>query len=439
MKFFDREDKIKKLQEIRRRSVSEAQFTVITGRRRVGKTELVKHAYCEDDFAYLFVSRKSEADLVTGFVEEMNRVCPNSVSPEIHSIEGFFREVFKIAKSRPITVFIDEFQEFRRVCPSVFSVLQGLWDREHGNVKLNLVVCGSINSLMHEIFMSRREPLYGRQTAFMRVDPFSVKVLKEILRFHKKGYRPEDLLALWTFTGGVAKYVALLMDAGATDPAKMLASAIGEDSFFLEEGKVLLGDEFGKDYSTYFSILSAISRGVTTRNEIEQAVGRQVGGYLTRLEDDYHLVSKRMPFGAKTTRLVRYQIDDPFYRFWFRFIFKYDYMVQMKSFQLLRKIVVRDYPVFSGMALERYFRRKMEEDGRWSRVGSWWDRKGENEIDLIAENELDGTSIACEIKRDRSRIDLDALKAKFAVFAKASGGRWKRAKHDFLALSLEDM
>jgi len=439
MKFFDREEKIDKLRSIRLKSASEAQFTVITGRRRVGKTELVKRAYGKEDFVYLFVSRKSEADLVVGFVEEMNRVFPDSISAEVRSLEGFFKEVFKIARSRSVTVFVDEFQDFLKVSPSAFSVLQGLWDREHGKVKLNLVVCGSINTLMHKIFMSRKEPLYGRQTAFMRIEPFSVKVLKEVLRFHKKSYRQEDLLALWTFTGGVAKYVALLMDAGATDFDKMLKVAIDEDSFFLEEGKVLLGDEFGKDYSIYFSILSAIARGVTARNEIEQVVGRQIGGYLTRLEDDYHLVSKLVPFGAKTTRLVRYQIDDPFYRFWFRFIFKYDYMVQMKSFGLLRKIVERDYPVFSGLALERYFRKKMAEEGLWSRIGSWWDRKGENEIDIIAESDLDARSIVCEVKRDRSRIDLNALKVKFNAFLNVSSGNWKRAKPDFLALSTDDM
>ena len=114
-------------------------------------------------------------------------------------------------------------------------------------------------------------------------------------------------------------------------------------------------------------------------------------------------------------------------------------MVQMKSFELLRKIVVRDYPVFSGLALERYFQKKMAEEGLWTRIGSWWDRRGENEIDLIAESELDGTCIVCEVNRDKSRIDLDALRGKFAAFANASGGKWKRAKPDFSALSLGDM
>ena len=438
MKFFDREDKIEKLRAIRDKSASESQFTVITGRRRVGKTELVKRAYGDEDFAYLYVSRKSESDLVAGFIEEVNRFEPGAISAEIHTVEGFLKELFKLAKTRHITVFIDEFQDFRKVNAAVFSILQGLWDREHDKVKLNLVVCGSINTLMNQIFLNRKEPLYGRQTAFIRIEPFSIAVLKDILRYHKRNYKPEDLLALWAFTGGVAKYVAVLMDAGATDLEAMIDTAIQSDSFFLEEGRILLGDEFGKDYAVYFSILSAIARGVTTRNEIEQSVGRQIGGYLTRLESDYHLISKKMPFGAKTTRRIKYQIEDSFYRFWFRFIFKYDYVVQMGAFEVLRKYVKRDYPVFSGFALERYFQRKFAESGEWTRLGNWWDRKGENEIDLIAEDELNDRLIVAEVKRDRERIDLDALRVKFATFTKASG-KFKRANADFIGLSLEDM
>lgn len=438
MKFFDREDKIAKLRAIREESERESRFTVITGRRRVGKTELVKRAFSDRNFAYLFVSRKSESDLVEGFVDEFNRVFPSSVSREIRSLEGFFGEVLKFARHEHITVFVDEFQDFEKVNPSFFSILQGLWDREHETSRINLVVCGSINSLINKIFLSRKEPLYGRQTSFMRIDPFPIAVLKDILSHHKRKWEAEDLLALWTLTGGVAKYVALLMDAGATSADKMFSTVISEDSFFLEEGRVLLGDEFGKGYSVYFSILSAIARGLTSRNEIELAVGRQIGGYLTRLEEDYHLISKISPFAAKTTRLTHYQISDPFYRFWFRFIFRYDYMVQMKSFRLLRKIVARDYPAFSGRALEDYFRSKLAETGEWTRIGSWWDRKGENEIDIIAENEIDGTMLVAEVKRDASRISIGRLRNKFDAFSRAVGTS-PASTPRFKSLSMDDM
>ena len=98
----------------------------------------------------------------------------------------------------------------------------------------------------------------------------------------------------------------------------------------------------------------------------------------------------------------------------------------------------RDYAAFSGFALERYFREKFIESAKWTRLGSWWDRKGENEIDLMAENELEKTCAVCEIKRDKSRIDIELLKGKFAAFTNATG-RWKRADPQFLALGMEDM
>lgn len=425
MKFFDREDKIEKLKSILAASQNESKFTVITGRRRVGKTELVKQAYSDTPFVYLFVSDKSEKELVEGFVSEFNSTIPSSISSDIHTLEGFLVEVFKVAKSQNITVFIDEFQDFRKVKPSFFSILQGIWDREHNKAKLNLVACGSINSIMNKIFMNRKQPLFGRQTSFMRIEPFSTSVLKNILAFHNKNYKAEDLLALWTFTGGIAKYVALLMDAGATTLEKMIKTIVEEDSFFINEGKILLSDEFGKGFSTYFSILSAISKGMTTRNEIEQFVGRQIGGHISRLEEDYHMIAKIKPFGAKNARLTRYQISDPFYRFWFRFIFKYDYMIQISAFKKLRSILLRDYPVFSGHSLEDYFKSKLAESGDFSRIGSWWDRKGENEIDIIAEDEIDNKMLVAEVKCDESRADIDVLKSKFEAFKQSYkvGGR----------------
>lgn len=426
MKFFDRQEEIARLRAIRQESQEEARFTVLTGRRRVGKTELVKHAYADEDFVYLFVSRKAEPVLVASFVEEVNRVADDAISPEISSLSGFFRELFKLAERRPLTVFIDEFQEFLRINPAVYGDLQGLWDRYHDRVRLNLVVCGSINSLMTKIFQDRKEPLYGRQTAMMKLAPFTTDVLKEILSFHSPDYANDDLLALYAFTGGVAKYVAMLMDAKATTRAKMIKAIVAPDSLFLDEGKMLLSDEFGKDYAVYFSILSAIARGATSRNEIEQDVGRAVGGHLTRLESDYHLIVKQEPFGSKSTKIIRYQIDDRFYVFWFRFIFKYDYMLQIGAYEMLRKLVERDYTVFAGKALERYYLQKFAESGKWTRLGSWWDRKGTNEIDLVAENELTERLEVYEVKIDAQRYRAAQLAQKVEAFRTAIGLKSKR-------------
>ena len=159
----------------------------------------------------------------------------------------------------------------------------------------------------------------------MSIKPFTPAVLKEIMAEYNPNYTSEDLLALYSFTGGVAKYVQLLVDAGATTKTKMLNHIIKADSVFLGEGKAILIEEFGKDYGVYFSILSAIARGKTLRSEIEQIVGREIGGYLTKLEKEYEVITKNQPiFEKSSTKNVRYTIEDNFFTFWFRFIYKYN-------------------------------------------------------------------------------------------------------------------
>ena len=345
----------------------------------------------------------------------------------------------RFAATKPVTVVIDEFQEFIKINPAVFSGIQKIWDANKDNAKINLIVSGSVYTLMQKIFRSKKAALYGRETAFLKIEPFRVAVLKEILREYSPQYANEDLLALWAFTGGVAKYVELLMDSGAYTRDAMIDFMVREDSVFMDEGRAVLVDEFGKEFGTYFSILSAIASGRTTRNEISQVIGRDAGGYLTRLENDYSVVAKKQPmFAATSAKGARYCLADNFFIFWFRFVFKYGFLLEIKGYDRLREIIRRDYETFSGFALERYFRELFVESGRWTRLGGWWDRKGENEIDLLAENEIDGTYAVCEIKREKSRIDPSRVKTKYEAFVRATG-KWKRAKPQFLALGMDDM
>ena len=241
------------------------------------------------------------------------------------------------------------------------------------------------------------------------------------------------------FTGGVAKYVALLMDRRAFTRERMIKVVVEEDSFFLNEGWAVLVEEFGKEYGSYFSVLSAIARGKTSRAEIMNEIGGDVGGYLTRLEEQYGLISKKQPILEPTSnKNCRYWINDNFFRFWFRFVFRYQYLVQVRMFEELRGIVRRDYEVFSGIALEGFFRARFMEGHAYSRMGGWWDRKGENEIDLVGENEFANTVDFYEVKRDAARIDLKALERKSrSFFEKNPALREYRAA--FKGLSLDDI
>ena len=439
MRFFDRTEEIASLQEIRKQAQENAQFTVVTGRRRIGKTMLVRKAYEDEPLLYFFVARKAEGDLCEDYRLEIENKLGIPIMGRPERFADVFEYLMKLSAVRPITLFIDEFQEFFRVNKSVFSDMQRIWDLYSQDSRINLIVCGSIYSMMTKIFKDKKEPLYNRQSRFMTVRSFRPSVLKEILTEYNPSYTSEDLLALYSFTGGVAKYVQLLVDAGAMTKSAMLDHIIKTDSIFLGEGKAVLIEEFGKDYGVYFSILSAIARGKTSRSEIESVVGREIGGYLTKLENDYEVIAKKQPlFEKSSTKNVRYTIEDNFFTFWFRFIYKYSYMLEIENYDSLKTIINRDYETFSGLMLERYFRRVLIERKTFTRIGGWWNRKGENEIDIVAENELDKKATFYEVKRKVGNIDTKVLEQKATAFLRATG-EFKGYTIINQGLSMDDM
>lgn len=441
MKFYNREKEISRLYEIKQASQSNAQLTVVTGRRRIGKTQLILKATESEEtpVLYFFVARKAENFLCQDFQQEIATKLGIPIMGEVSSFGKQFEYLMILSQQQAFTLIIDEFQEFMKVAPSAYSDMQHYWDIYKEKSKISIIVCGSVYSLMHKIFENQKEPLFGRATAKMSVKPFAVSVLKKILGDYHPKYTSEDLLALYSFTGGVAKYVQQFMDAGATTYKKMLSHMIKEDSTFIGEGRNMLIEEFGAEYATYFTILSAIARGENTRAKIEVLVKREIGGYLTKLEQDYGLIAKSTPIFAKVeTKNVRYVIEDNFLTFWFRFIYKYGYMVEVGNYEGLKTIIDRDYKTFSGKMLEKYFRTKFIQSGNITHIGGYWDRKGENEIDLVVVNEIEQQAQIVEIKRKAENIDLDILRDKGVQFLRATG-ELKNYQITYSGLSMKEM
>ena len=412
MKFYDREVEQQLLREVLVQSRHEARMTVLMGRRRIGKTELSLR--CGDDTVlYFFVGKKAESLLCQDFVAEITSKLGVPVLGYPNSFSDIFRFVLRLSEKRPFTLIIDEFQNFQKVNPAVFSDMQRDWDLSKRKSRLNLIISGSVFTLMKKIFEDYEEPLFGRADEKLTLQPFKTDVLKEILRDFNPEYTSEDLLALFGITGGVAWYVTLLLDRGKTKKNKMLAALTEENSPFVNEGKNILIEEFGTDYVIYFSILTCIASGMKTSPEIKNELGiDNISSYLSRLEDYYGLISKYQPIFAKeNSKKVRYQLDDCFLILWFRFYFKYQALVENKAMKALGDIIRRDYDGLSGLMLERYFVRKFQEEGKYI-VGKWWDRKGFNEIDLVVVDSLRKEAWAYEVKKDESRYDEVAFKEK---------------------------
>ena len=436
MKFYDREKEVAALRKIEALSAQEAQMTVITGRRRIGKTTLIKKAFTGIPFVYFFVGKKSETLLCA----ELGEIVRETLGEELGTFNDFSRllmAVMGISKRRNFTLVLDEFQNLSHARASIFSDIQNVWDSNKDESRINLVICGSIYSKMRKIFEDKDEPLFGRATARFKIRPFSIATLKEIIRDNNPDYTPEDLLALYMITGGVAKYVEQLVARGALTKDDIIRDVLSVGSYFLDEGQEMLRDEFGKDYGNYFSILSALATGENSRGEIKSYTGMEAGGYLDKLEKDYGIIARRRPYlSGDKSQNVEYSISDNFLNFWFRFIYRYRSAVEVGNLDWLSEKVFADYETYSGWVLERYFRQMYAATGIYNLVTNYWKKKdGLNEIDLIAVNEADKELVIGEIKRNPEKISLSEVKDK----AQSIVQHHKKWDIKYVGLSLGDM
>jgi len=213
------------------------------------------------------------------------------------------------------------------------------------------------------------------------------------------------------------------------------------DSMFQNEGKTLLIQEFGKKYGNYFAILSAIANGDNTIPKLNDTTGETtVTGHLKRLEEDYELITKKRPIFAKDgTQTVRFEISDLFLRFWFRYFTKYNDLIETGNLELLGKIIKDDYPTYSGLTLEMYFRQKMAESKEFRNIGSWWQTKKEKipcEIDIVGIYADDKHALVAEVKRQRKNFKPTEFREKVETIRTKILAKYEI---DSRCLSMDDM
>ncbi len=434
MKFYDRLNELKILKSTWESSLKSSKMTVITGRRRIGKTKLILEAF-KDDLIYLFAARKDEKLLCEEFTALIQDKLNKRIIGKITSFKDLFEYLMIFSEEKNITVAIDEFQEFYNINPSIYSDMQNIWDMHKDKSKMNLILSGSIYSLMKKIFENSKEPLFGRADKKIYLKPFDVDTLKEIMLENKLHLDKKDLFSFYVFTGGIAKYAEIFVDSGALTYDKMLENILEENSVFLNEGKDLLVEEFGKEYTVYFSILSLIANSKTSRSEIESILEKNIGGYLDRLENEYNIIKRVRPIFAKEGgRIQKYVIEDNFLNFWFRFIYGYRSAIEIGNLKYVKDIVNRDFNTFSGYFLEKYFIEKLKLSNKFSNIGTYWEKGNKNEIDIVAVNDIEKKILICEVKLNPQKINLNKLKEK----SKKLIERFKEYSFEYKGFSLDD-
>ncbi|MBO4964389.1 MAG: ATP-binding protein [Prevotella sp.] len=436
MKFYDREKEISELLRIDNLAVETAQFTVLMGRRRTGKTTLMIEAFKDRLYLYFFIGKKAEQIQCAEFQRQVEQLLGLHIHGRVASFAALLEEILIFSKQQKVTVIIDEFQRLAEIDEGIISAVQDVWDKHQREAHVHLIACGSIYNMMKKIFEDRKEPLFGRKTARIDLKPFSTKVLREILHDYNPDYTSEDLLMLYAITGGVAKYVAQLMDDGCKTWQDMLNCVCRPSSIFLEEGTELLVGEFGRKFQIYYSILQLIASGMNSQSAIDGIIQKNTGRYLDTLENEYSLVRKFRPMWAKpNSQGVKFYIDDNFLMFWFRFIESNRSMIELGKYNLLRETIQNEYTQYSGIVLERYFRQMYGEKERVTEVSHWWDSKGENEIDLIAVEKIDRRATVAEIKRNPQKFNPNKLEEKYNNIKSHLRGY----RVELIGLSMEDM
>jgi AAA+ ATPase superfamily predicted ATPase len=419
MKFTGREKELERLAKIATFAHETGYLTMITGRRRVGKTTLIKQFFDRQKITgiYFFVSRKQAPALLHEFTEILSEFFPEIGGMKFSDFDVFFRFLFRKLNTSFFTFVFDEFQNFQYVDPAVFSILQKYWDENKEKMTGHIIVIGSIQTMMHQIFEDKKEPLFKRLTDKIILKPFTAQETKNLIARQNTTSGQQANLALYLLFNGIPFYYELMEKArlfGKGIIAVIDSLALQHDSLLFNEGKELTIEEFGKNYGRYFSILEAIASGHTQWNKIATQSGvpqNSLGKYLDELLNYYGLIERRSSILSKsTTKTNRYYIRDNFLTFWFRYIFKnYSILEQHPSEYFLPRLK-KDLSNFFGMQFERFvhdwlIRQSFIDSNRFpfDRVGNYWD-KGQNEIDVVAYQDKGRICMVGECKWNSKRV-----------------------------------
>lgn len=436
-RFIDRGHELRFLEE--RFKEKGKQLLIIYGRRRVGKTELVKQFLRGKEFIYFLADKRGtrlNAERFAGIAAEHFK----DIAPRVENFDDVFKYILKRREGG--VVVIDEFSYLVERDDAVPSVFQLIWDEVVGEKKLVLILVGSLVSMMEKGALSSKSPLYGRRTGQWRVKTLS---FEEARKFHHLPI--EESVLVYSVTGGVPMYLR------AFEEEKNVFSNIRDKivikgSPLYEETEFLLREEL-RDYSSYLSILEALGAGNTRVTEIanySKMQAKDLPKYLNTLIR-LDLIKKELPVTAKRkSRKTMYRLTDNFFRFWFKFVHPNKSDIEIGNHARVMEIVERDFNTFVGAAFEEMavgflweLQRKKALPLSFSKLGRWWD-KGE-EIDIVALNDATKEIAFFEVKWSAlSKGDADRILRELK--RKAGLVRWhnrtRSEEYGVIAKEIED-
>ena len=385
------------------------QLLIVYGRRRVGKTELLRAFMQEKPHIYYMADRRTEREQLELFSARMAEFFNDPVVKEqpIQSWDLVFTYISKnLNRREKLVIVLDEFPYLAEVNPALPSIIQRHWDERLKKSGIYLILCGSSMSFMEKELLSHKSPLYGRRTGQMEITPFGIPEIREMF----PAVPPQRLVELYSVFGGIPAYL------GFYNARENLWTNIAEqifpaDTFLYNEVHFLLMEEMRTPHN-YFAILKAIAYGDTKVNEIVQRTGLErgvVGKYLDHLID-LRIIERMIPVTDNPVKSRRglYRFRDNYFRFWFKYIYPNKSYLEEGRTSLVMSAIKKDFPAFVGPVFEdiarAYIRRHEVMGSAVKKAGSWWEKN--IEIDIAAFDEKDRMIIG-ECKWSNKKVGVD--------------------------------
>lgn len=414
MKFLGRE---KEILDLEKEYARDGGFVVIYGRRRIGKTTLIKQFIKSKTAFYFLATKEVESQSMKRFAGVIARTTGNSVMQKATFSDwlDLFQAVADYKPNEKKVLVIDEFPYLVKVNDSFPSILQNAWDEILKDSNVMLILCGSLISMMKKHALSYESPLYGRRTAQMRIAPLPFTTVYENQKLSF-----EEAAEQYSITGGVPKYMEFFSD-GQPLYEQIKENVLSKNGFLYEEPNFLLTDEVQVP-TNYFSIIKVIADGNHKLGTIAGILGLETSAltpYLKTLSE-LGFIEKQVPVtekNAEKTRKGLYFISDNFLRFWFRYVYPYKGELELDNTQISLDELDKDFKEkFVAFAYEdickEIFARLCSDkaiDFTPSKIGSYWlnDKSGNTQIDVMAVDTVNKRLFAGECKYHNQPIDAD--------------------------------
>jgi len=407
---------------------------VLYGRRRVGKTTLLKE-FCKDKDSIFFSAEQSNEKM--NFEKFSYAIFEHYGESNIEPFSGFENALRYIndkqGKERLVLV-IDEFPYLAHANKAIISMFQHLIDHTLKKSNLFIVLCGSYMGFMENEVLGAKSPLFGRRTAQLHLKPFSYLTSLEFL----EGFSNEDKLTLYGAVGGTALYLEQIQqNLSVEDNIKSLF--LRKMGYLFEEPMLLLKQEV-QEPGVYFAIIEAIAAGAGTSSEISQKTGEDAAKCLKYIKvlRELGLVYRETPLGEKETgRKARYRISDLMFRFWFRYVATNRSLLATDGIDIAwERRIKPDLSNYMGHVFElicKEYMNHLNNRGELpilaTKIGKWWGNdsaaRKEVEIDLVA---MDGNNMLfCECKWTNETMKpnvLEQLEKKADAFRKERDETW---------------